>query len=117
MKYIKQLLIILLVSMIGELLKYLLPLPIPSSIYGMIIMFIALMTGFIKLNQVKEVGKYMIEIMPIMFIPAGVGLVNGWGVLKSMLIPVCIITVITSITVMIVTGHVSQIIIKREKNK
>ena len=79
MKYIRQFLIILAISFIGELLKYVLPLPIPASIYGMAILFVCLMTGWIKLEAVKETGKFLIEIMPLMFIPAGVGLMVSWG--------------------------------------
>ena len=79
---------ILAISFIGEMLKYFLPLPIPASIYGMMILFIGLLTGIIPLEAVKDVGKFLIEIMPVMFIPAGVGLMASWGVLKPMIIPV-----------------------------
>ena len=61
MKYIRQFLIILAISFIGELLKYVLPLPIPASIYGMAILFVCLMTGWIKLEAVKETGKFLIQ--------------------------------------------------------
>ena len=116
MKYLKQFLIILLISLIGEILKYIVPLPIPASIYGMVILFLCLLTGFIKLEDVKETGKFMIEIMPVMFIPAGVGLVTSWSVLKPMLVPVCIITVVTLVTVMVATGKLSQIVIRKERD-
>ena len=72
MKYIKQILIILTISFVGELLKQLLPLPVPASIYGMVILFVLLLTKVIKLEAVKEVGDFMIEIMPVMFIPDGI---------------------------------------------
>jgi holin-like protein len=117
MKYLKQFLIIIVISFIGELLKEILPLPIPASIYGMVILFAALVTGIIKLDAIKETSKFLIEIMPVMFIPAGVGLMSSWGVLSEMLLPVCVITVVTLITVMVVTGHVSQFIIKKEGQK
>lgn len=117
MKYIKQFLIILAISFIGEFLKYLLPLPIPASIYGMVLLFIGLMTGLIKLEAVKDTGKFLIEIMPLMFIPAGVGLMTSWGTLRAIIVPVSIITVITIITVMIATGRVSQAIIRKSKEK
>lgn len=113
MKYINQFLIILLISFWGEILKCLLPLPIPASIYGMIILFLGLMTKVIKLESVKETGKFLIEIMPIMFIPAGVGLMTTWGRLQPILLPVSIITAVTIITVMVATGWVSQIIIRK----
>ena len=117
MKYINQFLIILLISFLGEILKCLLPLPIPASIYGMIILFLGLMTKVIKLESVKETGKFLIEIMPIMFIPAGVGLMTTWGVLQPILLPVSIITAVTIITVMVATGWVSQIIIRKSGKK
>lgn len=117
MKYIKQFLIILLISFLGEILKCLLPLPIPASIYGMIILFLGLMTKVIKLESVKETGKFLIEIMPIMFIPAGVGLMTTWGGLQPILLPVSIITAVTIITVMVATGWVSQIIIRKSGKK
>ena len=88
MKYLRQLLIILIFSFIGEVLHSLIPIQVPASIYGLVLLFIALLTGIIQLPQVKEVAKYLIEIMPLMFIPAGVGLLESWGDLKSILIPV-----------------------------
>ena len=117
MKYLKQILIILAISLLGEVLKELLPLPIPASIYGMVFLFILLLTGVIKLDQVKDAGKFLIEIMPVMFIPAGVGLMSSWNVLKPVLVPVSIITIITIFTVMGATGIVSQIVIRKDKSK
>lgn len=117
MKYLRQFLMILAISFIGEILKYFLPLPIPASIYGMMILFIGLLTGIIPLEAVKNVGKFLIEIMPVMFIPAGVGLMSSWVNLKPVLLPVSIITVVSIVTVMIATGRTSQWIIRRGKKK
>lgn len=117
MKYIRQFLIILFISFLGEMLRYLLPFPIPASIYGMVILFAALFTGVLKLEAVKETGKFLIEIMPVMFIPAGVGLMESWGILKPVFFPVCVITVITIVTVMAVTGRVSQWMIRRDRKR
>lgn len=117
MKLLKQFLIILAISFAGEILKYLLPLPAPASIYGMVILFIGLLTGLIPLNSVRSAGKLMIEIMPVMFIPAGVGLMSSWGNLKPVLVPVLVITVVALLTVMIATGYVSQLVIRMQKRK
>ncbi|MCD8037824.1 MAG: CidA/LrgA family protein [Lachnospiraceae bacterium] len=119
MNCLKQFLIILLISFIGELLNAALPLPVPASIYGMVILFVCLCTGVIKLEAVKTVGKFLIEIMPVMFIPAGVGLMSSWNVLKPLLIPAAVITVAVLVAVMAVSGRVSQAIIRhgRENKK
>ena len=114
MKYVKQFLIILLISFIGEGLNYLIPAPVPASIYGMVILFVC--TKVVKLDDVKDTGMFLIEIMPLMFIPAGVGLMKSWGVLKPLVVPVLAITVVSLIAVMAVSGRVSQkIIVKNDK--
>ena len=115
MKLLRQFLIILAISFVGEALKYLLPLPVPASIYGMVILFVGLLTGLIKLSWVKDAGKFLIAVMPVMFIPAGVGLMSSWGVLKPMLVPVLVVTVVAIITV--VTGQVTQIIIRADRKR
>lgn len=115
MKYVKQFVIIIAISFIGEFLKYVLPLPVPASIYGMVLMFAALLTGVLKLDDVKDTAKFLIEIMPLMFIPAGVGLMVSWNTLRPLLIQVAIITVVTIITVMIVSGHTAQFVLKRQE--
>ena len=115
MKYLKQFLIILAISFLGEVIKRVLPFPIPASIYGMVLLFAGLMTGVIKLASVKETGTFLIEIMPVMFIPAGVGLMNSWHMLSGIIVPVTVITILTVITVMVSTGRISQLIILRSK--
>ena len=115
MKYVKQFGIIIGITWIGEGLKNFLPFSIPGSIYGLILLFFLLQFRIIKLEQVKETGTFLIDIMPLMFIPAGVGLMTSWETLKSIIVPVSVITVVTIITVMASTGLVSQIIIRKSK--
>ena len=92
MKYVRQFWIILLISAMGEALHVLIPLPVPASVYGLVIMLIALGTHIIRLEQVKEAAEFLIEIMPVMFIPAGVGLLTAWGILKPVCVPIILIT-------------------------
>ena len=113
MRYLKQFLIIMLFSFIGEMLNYFIPLPIPASIYGLIILFICLLTGVVRIHQVKETGQFLIDIMPIMFIPAGVGLITSWNILKVQVIPIIIIIVFSTVIVMAVAGKVTEFVIKR----
>lgn len=115
MKYLRQLCIILGVTCVGELLKYFLSFPIPASIYGLVLMLLCLVTGMIKLESVKETGEFLIEIMPVMFIPAGVGLIESWSQLSGMLLPVLVITVVTTVLVLGVTGKVTDYLLQRNK--
>ena len=117
MKYIRQFVIILFISFIGEALKYLLPLPSPASIYGLVLMFALLETKVLKVEAVQDAGKFLIEIMPMMFIPAGVGLLNAWDTLKPVLIPIIVILFVSTIVVMGVSGKVTQTMIEAEERK
>lgn len=117
MKYINQVLIILLISFIGELLNYFIPLPIPGSIYGMILLFILLCTGVVKLHQIREVGNFLIDIMPMLFIPSAVGIMAQFEQLKSIWIEIIVITIVTTVIVMAVTGLTTQAIIRIKKRK
>ncbi len=115
MRYLKQFFLIILFSFLGEGLNAWIPLPIPASIYGLILLFLALASGVIRLSQVKEVADFFIKIMPVLFIPAAVGLMNYWEVLESIWLSVLIIIIVTTILVMVVSGKVTQWVLRKEK--
>lgn len=117
MKFLRQFIIILAVSFAGELLHILIPLPIPASVYGLVLMLLALCTGILKLSQVKETAVFLIEIMPVMFIPAAVGLLDSWSALQPIWLPVVLITILTTILVMAVTGQITQCMIRNGRQK
>ncbi|MBU5486949.1 CidA/LrgA family protein [Clostridium sp. MSJ-8] len=117
MKKLKEFLIILAISFIGEVLHSVLPLPIPSSIYGLLVMLLVLCTGIVKVEQVDDAGTFLIDIMPVMFIPAAVGLLESWGTLKSMLVACIITATISTAIVMGVAGKVTEFIIKKRKSE
>ena len=91
MKFLRQFMIILLLSFLGEVLKMFIPLPIPASVYGLVIMLI----------------------MPVMFIPAAAGLIDSWKVLQPLLLPILVITVVITVFVMVITGKVAQMIAQK----
>lgn len=115
MKYVRQFAIIILISLAGEVLKHFIPLPVPASIYGLLLLLIGLQMGWISLASVKDTGMFLVDIMPLMFIPAAVGLLDSWGLLKPILVPVFAICLITTVLVMGVTGRIAQFVIRLDK--
>ena len=113
MRFIKQFAIILAVSCAGEILHYFIPLPVPASIYGLVLIFVLLCTHILKISDVRETAEFLIEIMPMMFIPLAVSLLDSRDVLGPVLIPVCAIMVISTVLVFAVTGRLSQRLIKK----
>ena len=118
MKYLRQLLIILLVSFLAEVLEYVIPLPVAASVYGLLLMLIGLITHIIPLEKVENVADFLVANMPIMFIPPTVGIIASVEELKKMAIPLIVICIVTTFLVMVVTGAVSQFLIdKTQKGK
>ena len=118
MKYVRQFVIIMLFTFLGEVLKALLPFPVPASIYGLLALLIALETKLLPLASVRDVGEFFVEIMPLTFIPAGVGLLESWGVMKPMLGSLVLTVVVSTILVMAVSGLVTQgvIVLRKRRN-
>lgn len=120
MKYLKQFAIILTISFFGEILNNIIPLPIPASIYGIFIMLVLFGTGILKTSHVKQASSFLIEIMPIMFLPPAVGIIQVWDIIKPSWLSFLIITVVSTVVVMAVAGLVTQGVIKvqnRRKNR
>ncbi len=117
MKYIRQFFIILAVTCVAELMKALIPLPVPASIYGLVLMFLLLWTGLVKLPQVRQTAEFLIEIMPLMFIPAAVGLLDRWQAMKPLLVPVLVIVPVTTALVMGITGRLAQALVRRKEGR
>lgn len=115
MKYVIQFLIIAAFAFIGELLHWFIPLPIPASIYGIVLLFIALELKWVKVSDIREVSSFLIAVMPIMFIPAAAGLMESWGAVKSSVWEYALITIVSTFVVMGVSGAVTQFVIWRGK--
>jgi len=112
MRLIRQFTILVVVCFIGEILHALIPLPIPASIYGLVLMFIALQSGFMPLEVVEEISIGILGIMPILFVPSTVGLILAWPILKVHWLEFTIIGVGSTIAVFFAAGHVTQLVIR-----
>lgn len=117
MKYIKQFAVIALMTFLGEILNLMIPLPVPASIYGMLLLFLSLQTGVLKLSQIEETADLLLGVMPIFFISPTVSLMSSIGVIKDNLIGVFVTCVVSTAIVMVVTGLVSQAVIRRDKKE
>lgn len=113
MQYVFQFSRILALCFLGEILAVALPLPIPASVYGLVLLLAALKFGIFKPEQVRDAGKFLIAVMPMMFIPAAVGVMELWDELAAMLLPCVIAAVPVTMLVMGLTAIVTQEVQRR----
>jgi holin-like protein len=110
MKYMTQITIILAVALAGEICAEVIPLPVPASVYGMLLMLTLLFTGIIKIDQVRAAAVLMIEVMAVMFVPSTVAIINFWPLSPKLLLASVLLVFIATMLVMTVTGHTTQLI-------
>ncbi len=115
MKYLGQTAVIAAVTFLGEMLHILLPLPVPASVYGMILMFLALLTHVVREEQIADVAQWLTAIMPVMFIGPGVGIIEHYGAIADSLLAFAVIVFLTTVIVMAVTGLTVQGVMKIRK--
>lgn len=117
MKYIKQVCIIFGITMAGEILNACLPLPVPSGVYGLFLLLLALCTKLVKVSDVEDVGSFLLDIMPMMFIPVSVGVMESFAAMKIVMVPLLVITLLSTIIVMVVTGKITELIIRIKRKR
>ena len=106
-KYIFQFARITAFCLAGEVLAAVLPLPIPASVYGLLLVA-ALKFGVLKLDQVRETGLFLTGIFPLLFVPAAAGVMELGSQLMNLLLPAVLAIVPITALVMAVTGMVAQ---------
>ena len=113
MKYLSQFLIIMGFTLAGEALQRIVPLTIPASVWGLALLFTALCTGIVKLEQVKEVGGFLASILPILFVAPAVGIVENWSLISDQLLPIFLLLAATTFLVFGISGCLTQILMKK----
>lgn len=114
MKYLHEAVIIAAITFAAEIIKFLLPLPVPASIYGLILLFLLLKSGMLKLDQIEHVGGLLLELMPLLLVPASVSFLTVLDMIQGMLLPVLIMGFVGTVVVMMVTGMISQALVRRD---
>ena len=113
MVYLSQFLIIMGFTLTGEALQRLLPLPIPASVYGLVLLFLALCAGLVKLSQVKQVGSFLTSLLPLLFVSPTVGIVEHWSLIKPQLLPILLLLAGSTAVTFGLSGSLTQRLIRK----
>lgn len=117
MKYFRQILLIMFFTCLGELLHAWIPVPIPASIYGMVLLFLALSTKIVKVEAIADAGSFLVSILPILFVAPLVSLLDYWSAIKDALVPIFFIILASTLLVFGLSGRVTQWLMERKGGK
>ncbi len=117
MKYLMQFGIIIGLSLVGEVLNSVIPLPVPASVWGMVLLFVLLCLKVINLDQVQDAADFLLSIMTVMFVPVGASLITSFADIKDEILGIFAIIIVSTVVCFLVTGKVAQRIIDKSENK
>lgn len=117
MKILKGFFWILLFTEIGDILSAIIPIAIPGPVYGLVLFFIALHFKWVPMGNVEELGTWLTSNMGIMFVPAGVGIINNLDVLGQYWWQIILILIVVTFTTMAANAKTTEAISKRRNNR
>jgi holin-like protein len=117
MKYLKQFMIILIAYFIGEALHSIFRLPVPGSVLGLILLFAALCAGIVKVEMIEDVCEFLLSNMSFLFIPAGVGLMVSFDVLKGKWAAFLTVIIVSTVLVWIVAAYTVKLLRRGQQDE
>lgn len=100
---------------LGEFIVWATGVKLPSSIIGMLLLTLFLKLGWVKLNWIERMSKFLIANLGFFFVPPGVAIMLYLDIIKAQWLPITVATLVSTILVLIVTGHMHQFVIKCER--
>ena len=110
----RQLAIIIGCLAVGEFITWLTGISVPSSIIGMLLLTFLLKVKVIKLEWVRGLTDFLIANLGFFFVPPGVALMLYFDLIKAEIVPITLATLLSTIFVLLVTGHTHQAVSKGE---
>ena len=114
MNHIRQMSLILLFSFLGELCRFLIPWPIPASIYGMALLFAALMLKLVPVEAIRDSANVLVAILPVLFVAPTVNIMASFDVIKAHIPEILVVLILTTFISYAASGIVTQWLLRRK---
>ena len=95
-------------SLAGEALQRLIPVPVPASVYGIVLLLCALCLGIVKPEQVRQTGAFLRSILPVLFVPPLVGILESWTQVREDIWLILLLTVASTVLIFGLSGGLAQ---------
>ena len=105
------------ICLVGEGVAALLPVAFPASVISMVLLMVLLLTGVVKDRHIQKVSHFLVANMAFFFLPSFVGLLEHIELLKSQLVPLLLIIVLTTPVVYLITGWTVRLLMLRHRNR
>ncbi|MBU5668864.1 CidA/LrgA family protein [Peptoniphilus sp. MSJ-1] len=113
MNYLKEFVILCTCLFLGIITKQFINFPIPEAVYGMVYLFIAFALKIIEPDDVKKTSNGILHNLAILFVPAGVGIMNSYNEIRGKTLVLVIIVIVGTAITMAITGKVVELLQRR----
>ena len=116
-QYLKQLMVIIAFSLVGQALEKLVPLPVPAAVYGLVLLLLALLSGLVKVEKVKQAADFLISVMPVLFVAPAVKVLEYWGIIAPNAGAIIVIVVFTTGAIFGISGLITKWLMRGRGSK
>lgn len=115
--FFHQVIVISVILLISKIIESFMPIPMPASVIGLVLLFICLCTGIIKLGQVEKLGTTLTDNIGLLFVPAGISVVKSLGLISEHPFLIIGLIFISTLLLLLCTGFFSQMIVMTTERK
>ncbi|WOQ71172.1 antiholin-like murein hydrolase modulator LrgA [Bacillus stratosphericus] len=110
--FLSQAFIFATVMFVSNLISMYLPIPMPASVIGLVLLFILLTTKIVRLEQVEQLGSSLTGLISFLFVPSGISVIQSLGVMQEVGVQVVGVIIIATIMLLAATGLFSQLLMQ-----
>ncbi|OOF58358.1 CidA/LrgA family protein [Rodentibacter myodis] len=104
----RSLLILYVMLYLGNLIAHFMPIGVPGSIWGLLLLFLGLTTQIVRLEWIYLGANLLIRFMAVLFVPVSVGIIKYsqllWAQMNILLIPNVVSTCVTLVFIGVVAN-------------
>ena len=115
--FLQQAFVFAFIMLLANLIVGILPFPMPGSVMGLILLFIALCLKIVKLEQVESLGNSLTGLISFLFVPSGISVMNSLGIMGQYGVQIVLIIIIATIILLAITGWTATALLNLKKNQ
>ncbi len=105
------------VCLLGESISSLLPVTVPSSVIGMLLLLLLLCLGILQTRHIEKLGDFLLKNMAFFFIPSGVGILDYYSVVSGSIFKLLLICLLTTILTFAATAKTVEAVINIQERR
>lgn len=115
--FLQQAFVFALIMLLANFIVGVLPFPMPASVMGLILLFIALCLKIVKLEQVEALGTSLTGLISFLFVPSGISVINSLGIMGQYGLQIVLIIIIATTILLAITGWTATALLNLKRNK